>query len=616
MCGIAGLYAFMESNGTVDCEELVRMRDAMTRRGPDGEGIWYDGQRRIGLAHRRLAIIDLSAAAAQPMTDKLNGLVCVFNGEIYNYRELRAALEERGYRFRTNSDTEVLLAAYAIHGRSMVQLLRGMFAFAIWDERNRRLFLARDPLGIKPLYYSLSGRILRFASQVKALRAGGVAGHAPSAAGHVGFFLWGHVPDPHTLYEDIHALPAGCTLLVDNDGVKGPSVYWSLTDALVRNRYSASHRTQHDRRKRLREELRASVSYHLVADVPVGIFLSSGRDSATLLGLTKELGNAPMRAFTLAFREFIGTPDDETAFAHLVAERFGAQHQIDWVTRDAFLEMLEDALAAMDQPSIDGINVYLISQAGRRAGIKVALTGIGADELFGGYSNFRQISFLVGMLERVPFVNAIGRPLRNLTSGLLAGLVSPKYSGLFEYGATVPGAYLLRRALFMPWELDQVLDPEFAAEGLERLDVLAALQRSVANLSSRYAQILALEMNWYLRDRLLRDADWASMAHSLEIRVPFVDHKLIERLAPELTGPSPYTKSEMAATSLSGLPDAVLRRPKTGFLVPIRNWLVESPEFSFSSERGLRGWAKFVYARATAARLPSLGRKEPATLHA
>jgi asparagine synthase (glutamine-hydrolysing) len=616
MCGIAGLYAFTESSGAVDYEELVRMREAMRTRGPDGEGIWCDEQRRIGLAHRRLAIIDLSTTAAQPMADKLNGLVCVFNGEIYNYREIRAPLEASGYRFRTNSDTEVLLAAYAIHGRSMVKLLRGMFAFAIWDERNRQLFLARDPLGIKPLYYSISGRMFRFASQVKALRAGGAAGRLPSAPGHVGFFLWGHVPDPHTLYDDIHALPAGSTLVVNEDGVKGPSVYWSLRDVLARSRDPDSYRIRSDRKEMLREELRASVRYHMVADVPVGIFLSSGRDSATLLGLTRDVAKAPVRAFTLGFQEFIGTRDDETAFAHLVAKRFDAQHQVDWINRNDFLATLEDVLAAMDQPSVDGINAYLISRAGHHAGIKVALTGTGADELFGGYSNFRQISLLVGTLEHVPLASAIGRPLRHLMSGLIGRLASPKYGGLLEYGTTVAGAYLLRRALFMPWELDQILDPEFAAEGLEALDVLATLQGSIANLTSRHAQIMALEMNWYLRDRLLRDADWASMAHSLEIRVPFVDHQLLERLAPELSGPAPYNKSEMADTPSSSLPDPVLRRPKTGFLVPVRDWLAESGELSSYDGRGLRGWAKFVYARATAERLPSVNRREPARSNA
>jgi asparagine synthase (glutamine-hydrolysing) len=616
MCGIAGLYAFEDSRRTVDCGELVRIRDAMSSRGPDGEGMWCDDQRRIGLAHRRLAIIDLSPAAAQPMADEVNGLTIVFNGEIYNYRELRASLEARGCRFRTHSDTEVLLAAYASHGAAMVDLLRGMFAFAIWDGRNRRLFLARDPLGIKPLYYSMHNGTFRFASQVKALRAGGAVGNAPSPAGHVGFFLWGQVPDPHTLYADIHALPAGSTLVVDDHGVKGPSIYWSVSDALVRHRDPATHLTPSDRKEKLREELQASVSYHMVADVPVGVFLSSGRDSATLLGLTRDVSKPSIRAFTLGFREFVGRRDDETALAHLVAERFHAQHQVDWVSRDDFLETLEDVLAAMDQPSIDGINVYMVSRAGRKAGIKVALTGIGADELFGGYSNFRQIALLVSTLERIPFVEAIGRPLRELSSRFIGGVTSPKYSGLLEYGVTVAGAYFLRRALFMPWELDKIFDPEFAAEGLESLDVLATLQASIANLTTRYAQIAALEMNWYLRDRLLRDADWASMAHSLEIRVPYVDHKLIEQLAPDFCGPSPYSKSDMAGTPLNGLPDAILRRPKTGFLIPIRKWLAETPELRISSERGLRGWAKFVYRRATAELPLALERTELAGLDA
>jgi asparagine synthase (glutamine-hydrolysing) len=615
MCGIAGLFAFEHSNRPVDRLELVRMRDAMANRGPDSKGLWCDDRGRIALAHRRLAIIDLSSAAAQPMADDANGLIIVFNGEIYNYRELRASLELRGYRFRTKSDTEVLLAAYAIHGTAMVHLLRGMFTFAIWDGPNRRLFLARDPLGIKPLYYSTRDGTFRFASQVKALQAGGVVGHAPSPAGHVGFFLWGHVPDPHTLYADIHALPAGTTLMVSDGGVSRPSIYWSLADTFSRaaQRQNVS---QPDRNALLRDELQTSVRYHLVADVPIGIFLSSGRDSATLLGLTKDVSASEVLAFTLGFREFVGTPDDEMVQARIVAERFHAQHHVCWVTRDDFFEMLDDALAAMDQPSIDGLNVYMVSRLGRKAGIKVALTGCGADELFGGYSNFRQILLLVNTLERIPLIRAIGRPLRELSSGIVGAITSPKYSGLFEYGTSVAGAYFLRRALFMPWELGNIFDPEFAEEGLQSLDVIAALQSSIADVTSRYAQIATLEMNWYLRDRLLRDADWASMANSLEIRVPFVDHELIEHLAPALCGRLPYSKSDMAGTPSNGLPDAILHRPKTGFLIPISTWLAESPQISVPSERGLRGWARFVYGRATAEPAPILKRNALAGLGA
>lgn len=281
MCGIAGIWAY-SGGPRVDRDELHRMRDAMASRGPDGAGIWTAESQDVGLAHRRLAIIDLSEAGAQPMRDPDTGNVIVYNGEIYNYRALRERLLAQGVKFRSSSDTEVLLHMYRLYGEALVEHLRGMFAFAIWDAREQALFLARDPLGIKPLYYADDGKTFRFASQVKALAAGGAISTTPSAAGWVGFYIWGHVPEPWTWLAAVRALPAGCTLTVRRGGpAPAPRRYFDLCEEIVRA--ESSPVPDRDAVEEALDAVSDSVRHHLVADVPVGVFLSSGRDSTLAL---------------------------------------------------------------------------------------------------------------------------------------------------------------------------------------------------------------------------------------------------------------------------------------------------------------------------------------------
>jgi asparagine synthase (glutamine-hydrolysing) len=598
MCGIAGIFAYASRAAPVDSDEILRIDRCMAARGPDGNGLWSDPERRIALAHRRLAIIDLSPSGAQPMIDEAHGVVITFNGEIYNYRALREDFEARGYRFKSNSDTEVLLAAYIFYGARMVERLRGMFAFAIWDIARSEILLARDPLGIKPLYYSDYGGTFRFASQVKALLAGGVAGRGASWPGHVGYFLWGHVPEPHTLYADILSLPAGSTLVVDRHGPRAPIRYWQLTTVLQRAAAS-SPPPESERAGLLADALRTSVRDHLVSDVPVGVFLSAGLDSSTILGHAREVTDVQLMAFTLGFEQFRGTPDDEVDLAEKVAADFAIRAKTTWIDRDDFLSSLDRIVEAMDQPSTDGVNTYLVSQEGSRAGMKVALTGIGGDEIFGGYPSFWQIPMLKNIAQWVPYANLSGRIVRSLSAPLLRRMTSSKYAGLLEYGINYVGAYVLRRALYMPWEIEQILGREVTAEGLEALGIERVLLDSIEGIASAHACVIALETTQYMRDRLLRDADWASMAHSLEIRVPLADHVLIETLAPILVGKRPYTKRKMAATLDYELPPETLKRPKTGFSVPVRQWISDVLEGSAARERGLRGWAKLIYARQT-----------------
>src|SRR5262247_958670 len=319
MCGIAGIYAYHYAANPVDRAELQRIRDHMAARGPDGLGEWHSQDERVGLGHRRLTIIDLSERGAQPMASADGRLVVTFNGEIYNYRQLRASLEARGYTFRTQTDTEVLLHLYPEKGEAMVHDLRGMFAFGLWDEEKSGLLLARDPYGIKPLYYADDGWTLRFASQVKALLAGGKVSRDPEPAGWVGFCLFGSVPEPFTTYREIRALPAGSTLWVDRIGIREAKQYFSIADAYCRAEAARSSRNDEGLRRGIREALLDSVRHHLVADVPVGAFLSSGIDSGALVGLMRDAGQQDLQTVTLAFEEFRGKHEDEAPVAAEVA---------------------------------------------------------------------------------------------------------------------------------------------------------------------------------------------------------------------------------------------------------------------------------------------------------
>ena len=588
MCGIAAVFT---RSGSVDPGQLDRMRDQMVSRGPDGHATWIAPTGQVGLAHRRLAIIDLSDAAAQPMISDDGQLAIVFNGEIYNYRDLRSALERRGHVFRSTSDTEVLLHLYAEKGEAMFEDLRGMFAFAIWDKARRGLFLARDPYGIKPLYVADDGTTVRVASQVKALLAGGGVDTRPDPAGHTGFFLWGHVPEPYTFYRGIRALSAGTSLWIGEDGTRRVRTFASVPEILAAA--EAVPRPASDAADLLRETLLDSVRHHLIADVEVGVFLSSGLDSTTLAALAAEL-NGRIRTITLGFAEYRGRANDEVPLAETVAAGLGTEHQTVWIERADFQDAFDHLVGAMDQPTIDGVNSYFVSRAAAQAGLKVTLSGLGGDELFGGYPSFAKIPRLVGLLGPVPGGALLGRGFRTITAPVLRRFTSPKYAGLLEYGTDYGGAYLLRRGFFMPWELPLVLDPDLVREGWAELQTRARLAATTDGIETPRFKVSALESVWYMRNQLLRDTDWASMAHALEVRTPLVDWSLLRSLAPVIAAHPELNKAARARTPRQTLPDAVLNRPKTGFTIPVRDWLLAG-RTDTTPERGLRGWARHIY---------------------
>ena len=552
------------------------MRERMEARGPDGSGLWISHDRRVGLAHRRLAVIDLSERGAQPMASADGALTITFNGEIYNYRALRAELEAKGHVFRTESDTEVLLQLYADRGPAMVEALRGMFAFALWDAPRRRLLLVRDPLGIKPLYYADDGWTVRFASQAKALLAGGAISRDPDPAGIVGFHLLGSVPEPFTVWRDIRSLPAGCTLLVEATGPSAPKPYFSVAELLARRADLSTSDLAHARAQ-LADAVRDSVRHHLVADVPVAIFLSAGLDSGALLGTMADLGSRDVTAVTLAFREFRGAPHDEAPIAAQIAARYGARHVVRTVDRREFEDDLPAILDAMDLPTIDGINTWFVAKAAREAGVKVALSGLGADECFGGYPSFVDVPRSVRLFRPFDFVPGLGWLTRHALAPLVDSNLGlhPKAAGLAQYGGSWEGAYLLRRSVYMPWELGNLLDRDLLEAGLRRL---APLHRVAAELRGGrrldgFDRVSVLETALYMRNQLLRDADWAGMSHAVEIRVPYVDPFFLAALPPGDMLARIDAKDAVADVPVPPLPPAVRNRRKTGFVTPVGGWL-------------------------------------------
>ncbi len=606
MCGIAGILVYQDAPSLQVGETLAGMSNRLRVRGPDASGAWRSPSGNVHFAHRRLSIIDLSTRSDQPLHSADGRFSIVFNGEIYNYMELRTQLQQKGCVFSTTGDTEVLLQMYAQYGVAMLTQLRGMYAFAIWDEKEQQLFLARDPLGIKPLYYAQANRCLHFASQAKALIDVPGVDLSPQPAGHVGFFVWGSVPEPWTLYRGILSCPSGAWILAGPGGIREMRQFASPAEESIRFSEDQIPRSEAECSERLHAALEESVRMHEIADVPVGIFLSAGIDSGMMASLASER-TGRLEALTLGFDLLKGTPSDETPLATAVARHYGLPQKVEFIDRGVFHDERDRLLDTMDQPTIDGVNTYFVSRLAKQAGFKVALSGLGGDELLAGYPSFRNVPSTVHRLGVVSRIPALGRGFRVVAAPLVSRLTSPKYASLLEYGGTWGGAYLLRRGLFMPWELPRFLDPDLVREGWRDLASVQQMNRllqpfrqmpAVPREQADLLRVSALETCYYMRTQLLRDADWAGMAHSIEIRVPLVDMTLLRQLAPLRASRFTPRKPGVANCLTKPLPPEVLSRPKTGFSVPVREWM-HGP-----LSRGLRSWASFVYSTQYSA-LPS-----------
>ncbi len=583
MCGIAGILGRIDERNRV---ALSRMNAAMAHRGPDAEGVWTSlpDARGCGvlLGHRRLAILDLSPAGAQPMVHPSTGDVVAFNGEIYNYVALRHELAATGHRFTSTGDTEVLLRALASSGRAAVPRLRGMFAFAFWNASARKLLLARDPLGMKPLYIARSadpgsGWTLAFASEVRALLRSGLLGTPRLDPAAVASVAWnGFVAGPGSAVQGIELLWPGHLQVFDGGGASEHAEdFWT----------AAAGPRSGEGNGDLEAAMEESVRLHLASDVPLAVFLSSGIDSSTVANLARRAANAPIHTFTLAF----GEPEfDESGFARAIAAAMGTEHRDVVLGEEEFVRELEPALDSLDQPTFDGLNSYYLSQAIRRAGFKVALVGTGGDELFGGYTSFRDLPALLRWSRRA---RAVPPAWRHGAARLIAGMLQrsggfpaqtrwAKLPALVSRGEDLLALYQLAYALFLPEFQRELLGPE--ASGLLEDGLSDAMRsRLAAEIDGRspLAAISVLEARLFLGERLLRDNDAASMAASIEQRLPLVDHVLFEavdRLHDDARYVPLRRKQILRDVGLRGLSPALFERPKRGFVLPFDRWIRRS----------------------------------------
>ncbi|HET8925427.1 MAG TPA: asparagine synthase (glutamine-hydrolyzing) [Candidatus Acidoferrum sp.] len=591
MCGICGV-AFISRSA--EAESRVRkMTGAMRHRGPDEEGFLTGEARAPGLALgiRRLSIIDL-AGGHQPIWNETRDVAVIFNGELYNYRDLRERLCLCGHRFATQSDTEILVHAWEEWGEDALDEFRGMFAFALLDLRERYatapiLFLARDPLGIKPLYYTQTADGFAFASEVRALLACGVTQKRLSQDALTAYLLFGSISEPVTVLEGVFSLPPGHRMLLylpDRRRTPRARPWWDPSQSSAA-RDTRKSRDLSSAAKKMRPLLENAVQAHLIADVPVGLFLSSGLDSGAVAAMAAR-AQAGIQSFTLTFP---GTAFDEAELARVVAKRCGTKHQEVSLNGDAVLARLDEVLAALDQPTMDAVNTYFVSWAAREVGLKVALSGLGGDELFAGYPTFAdtpRLSKLVHAAWYVPM--ALRRVLAPVVAGLAAQRNSPdaarKAAAAWAFPYTLPHPYFFARALFPPGRLERIIEPRFrpstiGADGITLEPTwLGWLERTAdeARKMEPVAGISWLEMRNYMASTLLRDTDSVSMAQSLEVRVPLLDTPLVEFVGslPDAARQRPEMQKALLAQALGdSLPREILAQRKRTFTLPWEEWL-------------------------------------------
>jgi asparagine synthase (glutamine-hydrolysing) len=559
MCGIAGIFCFrsLEAKGYF----VEKMTNAMVHRGPDADGFFEAEELCMG--HRRLSIIDLSDAAKCPFTENSGRFVLVFNGEIYNFHEVKKQLKE--YHFRTSGDTEVLAAAFAQWGPDCVTRFKGMFAFAIWDKRDKKLTICRDRMGVKPLYYFHNEKVFIFASEIRAILASGLVPAKldyEALSDYLAFQSFGYPSSP---IRNILQLEAGSYMSIEREKVT-KRVYWRLGQSECLYDFSNPMGVK----KRIRELLRDSIERRLVSDVPIGSFLSGGIDSSIVAGLMAEVSDRTPVTFNITFEE---KEFDESIYAEAIARKFGTDHHKIQLRPESFLEELDNALSSMDTPSADGINTYVVSKAIRNAGIAVALSGVGGDELFGGYPFFKR--FL--KLQKFSSIFRATRLLRSLSSSVLGSTGSGKNDRIAAMLSapdfSIASLYPEFRRVLTPGQLSRLT--RLNANGRTRLETELVNHADIFNRLPLLSQVSAAEYIGYTQNTLLKDTDQMSMAVSLEVREPFFDHDLVEFMlhVPDRLKYPVYSKSLLVESVKPMLPDEVVHRKKQGFLFPWDLWM-------------------------------------------
>ncbi len=577
MCGIAGILTYSPLADLPD--RLSKMAQTMYHRGPDDEGIYISPDQRVGLVNRRLAIRDLSPAGHMPMSNQAGNVWITYNGEVYNTSDLKPELEHLGYQFRSTSDTEVILHGYEAWGQGVVSRLEGMFAFAIYDQRETpRIFIARDQMGIKPLYYSVTAEAVVFASELKTLLASGLVSQAISPAGLVGYLLMGSVPNPLTIYEDIRALEPACfinlSLEIERKQCLEPTIYWQLpTDTSPLTAFSqAAEQIEH--------LLAEAVRIRLVSDVPLGVFLSGGLDSSLVVAMMRQVTTGPIRTCSIAFRE---NALSEGPLAHAMAEAAGTEHFERVVTPEDVDHEFDHILQAMDQPSVDGVNTYFVSKTAREAGLTVALSGLGGDELFGGYTNtFNDVPQMLTALRRAHSVPGGLWLARQFIQVMCRRPGWDRVLDALDRPPSLASAYLTRRGLFSPSQVQNLVHPDLWEAAQAQFDPVQHVAERANGRSNvlidPFAWISRAELRTYTHHQLLRDTDVMSMAHSLEVRVPYFDTRLVEtvlRLPTSVkVGGGPVPKPLLTHIARQHIPERIWdRQEKKGFVFPFGDWL-------------------------------------------
>lgn len=575
MCGIAGIFG--PGDAPLLKSATWQMVHAQTHRGPDDEGLIDltapDGESNVILGSRRLSIIDLSSDGHQPMCNDNKEVWVVFNGEVYNFKELRASLESKGHRFRSNTDTEVILRLYEEHGEDAIQMLSGMFAIAIWDRRKASLILARDRLGEKPLYYAWQDGRFIFASEIKALLASNLIPRKVNINAIDAFLNFGSVPTPMTIIQGIKSMEAGCTMTI-RDGSAKTRRYWNLV-------FDEKHNLgEHEASEMLRARLKEAVTSRLVSDVPGGVFLSGGLDSSSIVALVRQTVPGRLQTFSIRFEQ----PEfDEGHFAQLVSKKFETEHTEHLMTPQEVWKSLGDIVSSMDQPSIDGVNTYFISKIARSSGAAVAHSGIGGDELFGGYSTF-WLSANLCRIGRMVDRSYIGNAAAKIAiSCIPSNRKLQRVHSFLKRPRSSESAYLILRALFLDRSYKNIrgngsLNNNSDWNPSEYLNEIShGYSEDLGNRISR------LELCTYMQNTLLRDVDAMSMAHSLEVRAPFLDHRLIEtvsKIPPHLKfGGKPKKLLINAMSDL--LPQEITDRKKGAFAFPYDQWIRNEWRSSF-----------------------------------
>ena len=568
MCGITGLINFDPSGQPENPGKVLRnMLDALRHRGPDDRGeerIEVTNGPVLHLGHQRFSIIDLSASGHQPMPNDDKSVWVSTNSEIYNYKELRNELAYK-FQFHSQSDTEVLLRAYEQWGVGCLDRIVGMFSFAIWDNKREALFVARDRLGVKPLYYHIKDHQFAFASELRSLLASGFIDKSINPTGLYHYLSFGHSKAPETIVNSVRELKPGHYLWIDKNGNWEEREYWNPFNE---NESPVNEMEIHEQVRTVIEE---SVRCRSISDVPLGAFLSGGIDSSVVVGSLANISDDPVTTLTIGFQE---KEFDESMFSQEVSDRFKTNHHLLRLDEEQLLQALPSSLSAMDQPTIDGINTYLISRSAHEVGLKVALSGLGGDELFGGYPSFQLIPKLMQrkkLFKYIPFMKwGVGLCKRFFPTDQTTKMehwVKGKLSGAHEY--------FLIRALFCQEPVTHL----FADKKQARTEIEKDFQRTQNQIEQFptddvFNQISYLETFHYLQNMLLRDVDMMSMAHPLEVRVPFMDHRLVEMMfrlpGKEKAGAA---KHLLVDSMKSLLPDNVWQRKKMGFAFPFEMWM-------------------------------------------